>query len=123
MKPREQPLHIAAPSHRIAIHTPNPRRRKQLLQSLLALLRSGSQIVKMFARTLRTSLRHSTPKPAVVALQSLPRLSDAITPTHRLVIRHRDRAVLALNLFATAPAHHHKRISTPVQQNNHLLAP
>ena len=45
-----------------------------------------------------------------------------VVPLHRLVIRHRDRAVLALDLFAAAPAHHGERISAPVQQNDHLLA-
>src|ERR1044072_931403 len=76
----------------------------------------------MFALALRTLLRNSTPEAAIVALQPLSRLCDAVAFSTMLVIRHRDGAVLALDLVSTTAAHHHKRISAPVQQNDRLLS-
>ena len=72
VQPREQPLHIAAAADRVAIHAPDARVRKELLQPLLALLRSAPEKIKMLALALRTDLRHTAPKAAVVALQPLP---------------------------------------------------
>ena len=57
-----------------------------------------------------------------MALQPLPRLRNGIVPAGRLVVGHRDSAVLALNLLSAAPAHHHGRISAAIQQQDHLLA-
>ena len=123
MQPRQQPFHVVPPTHRIPIHPPNARIRKQLCQLLLPLLRSRTQKVKMLALALRTSRRHSSPKPAVVAFQPLPRLRQPVGRLrHRLVVRHCNRTVLALHLLPTAPTDDSKAIPTPIQQQNHLLS-
>src|ERR1700729_4206496 len=106
MQPRQQPLHIATSPHRIAVHPANPRRGKQLLQSLFTLLRAGPQKIKMFALALRTNLRNSLARAAIVTLQSLPWLGDRIVLAHLLVIRHRDRAFLEFTLLPTTAAHY-----------------
>src|SRR5271167_4946447 len=99
MQTCQQPLHIAASAYSIAIHPSDPRPREQLLQPFFPLLRPSTQKIKMFALALRTDFWHRSAKPAVVTLQPLPGLGYCVVLTHLLVIRHRDRAVLALNLL------------------------
>ena len=71
VQPRQQPLQVVPPAHRVAIHAADARARKNLRQPLLALLRPRAEIVKVFAVALRAARRHGAPEAAVVALQPL----------------------------------------------------
>src|ERR1700733_4872074 len=75
----------------------------------------------MLALALRANLRHCPSRAAVVTLQPLSGLRDRIVLAYLLVVRHRDRTVLALNLLAATSAHHYSRIPAAVQQQDHLL--
>ena len=68
MKPLQQPFHVPASAYGIAIHPPDARTGKDLLQPLFALLRSRTQVVQVLAVALGTALRYVPAKTAVVAL-------------------------------------------------------
>ena len=57
-----------------------------------------------------------------MALQPLPLARDLGGVGGRLVMRQRDRAVLAFQLRPTRAADHRRRIAAPVQQNQRLLS-
>ena len=113
MQAGQHVLQIVAAAHRIAVHASNPRKRKDLAQPLLALLRARPQIVKVLAVALGAARRNRPAKAAVVALQPLPRTRNPRifsrgshgqvlvrgVVSRRLMVRQRNRAVLALQLF------------------------
>ena len=92
-------------------------------EPLFALLRAGAKIVEVLALALGAARRHRAPEAAIVALQPLPRLRQ-YRNLHDgcFVVRQRDGAVLALQLFAAGAAHHGKRVAAPVEQDQRLLA-
>src|ERR1017187_6834244 len=115
MKPRQQPLQVIPAPNRIAVHAANPGAGKDLCQPLLALFRARTKIVKVLALALWAARRHRALKPAIMALQPLSRACDSCILRGRLMVRERDRAVLAFEFFPACPADHSKRVTPPVQ--------
>ena len=76
----------------------------------------------MLALALGAARRHSAPVAAVVALQPLACARQAGFVESRLVMRERDRAVLALQLFSAGAADHGEGVAAAVEQNQRLLA-
>ena len=71
VEPPQQPLHVATPAHRVAIHPADPRAGKQFAELLLALLRARAEEVDVLARAPRTALRNRRAIAAEVTLQPL----------------------------------------------------
>src|ERR1700683_3510375 len=76
----------------------------------------------MLAIALGAARRRRTPESAVVAFQPLtfPSLTGILG--RRLMVRQRDGAVLALQLFSARAGDHSKRVAAPIQQDQRLLA-
>ena len=117
----QQALHVAAGADGVAVHAADARIGKELLQPLFALLRARAEVVQVLGLALGAGCGHGAPIAAVVALQPLAGVGD-LGVVGRLVIRQRDRAVLALELFAAAAAHHDEAVAAAVEQDDDLLA-
>src|ERR1700677_115620 len=63
----ERPLEIFVAANRISIETPDARLRKQAVQQLFQLLRSGSEKINILTAALPADLRHRRHESAVVA--------------------------------------------------------
>ena len=105
---RVQPINelseILAPAYGVPIHAPDARAWKNLLQPLLALLRSRAEVVEMLARAFGTMRGNRALVPAIVALQPLPFTRLTRIFGGRLVVRQERSAILALELFSARPA-------------------
>lgn len=96
-------------------------------EALFALLRAGAEVVEMFAVALWTASRNRAPEAAIVALEALSFAGESVVwgagvLRRRLVVRERDGAVLALELFAAGAADDGERVAAAVKQDNGLLA-
>src|SRR5580692_5846139 len=115
-------LQIETPAHRVTIHAADACAGKDLLEVLLTLLRSCAEVIEVFACAPGALRRHCLLVAAVVALQALARTGDVGVLGRRLMMRQRDRAVPAIELFSARAAHHCKRVTAPVKQDERLLA-
>ena len=75
----------------------------------------------MFALALGAAGRHLARETAVVALQPLTFAGQSIF-VRRLVMRKRNRAVLAIELFAAGAANHGEGVAAAIKQHQRLLA-
>ena len=76
----------------------------------------------MLAVALGAARRYRALVAAVVALEPLACVRNAGLIQRWLMVRERDRAVLALELFSAGAADHGKRIASPVEQDQRLFA-
>ncbi len=75
----------------------------------------------MLAVALRASRWNRPPVAAIVALQPLPRARNLSLVESRLVMRQRNCAVLAFQLFAACTADYRERVAAAIEQNQRLL--
>ena len=76
----------------------------------------------MFAVALGAACGHGAPETAVVTFQPLAFARNSRVFRRGLVVRERDGAILALQLFSAGPADYRKRVAAAVEQNQRLLA-
>ncbi len=105
MQPGKEMLHVEAVTDGIAVHTSDARMRKQLLQTLFALLRTSAQIKQMLALALRAPFGHGLHVSAIVTFEPLPGwIRDGLSRDNGFVMGKSNGAVFALQLFAAGPA-------------------
>ena len=73
VQPIEKVLHVEPVADGIAIHAANAGLGKQFLQTLFALLRTGSQVKQMLALALGASFGHGLNVSAIVTFEPLTR--------------------------------------------------
>ena len=112
-KAREQRCERALPPDRVAIDAPDARVGKPIPQVLLDLLRPEAGVLEVRRRTLAAGLRHHHRVVAVVTARA-PAVAGGMN-------RQRDAAVRAVEGVAALTADHGRRVSAPVQKNDHLL--
>ena len=107
----QRAFEVFTAAHRVAIQTSDARLRKHPVQQLFELFRTCAQEIDILAAAMDARLGHRGGESAVVAFHAV----------RALVMRHRNRAVLALQRLAAGAAQRHRRISPPVEQHHDLL--
>ncbi len=109
-------------AHGVAVHAGDASVWEHLLQTFFALLGADAEEVDMLAFAFGAMFRDGAAEAAVVALHALMDGAAGIVSGCRFVMRERDGAIFALELFAAGAAHDDEGIAAAIQEQHGLFA-